>query len=435
MNKRFFCYAGFLTFSLLFFVLIIISASMLNDLILFTCYSVLLVYINPAKDALSPINWFVPFNWVYSVTYPVYLWFFGLEDEYSYNLVLCSFLAAFSFGLATLDFKAEGYLKIPCKHGQFFPASRIAVFFFSVPVLVSLLYAIQLGIGSKREFIDMSRVNPVLGLVAFVYPLTFCYTYFFLGASSKFSRLNLGFLFFFVLTLFCFVFAVTGERDNIFRILLIVFLVLFSFFRQYKKYYLFLGLFLVLFLLPVTQLFKGFLVTGIDLSSVNQLAMREVLFGEFSSSSRNIHTLYTYGWEYQYGYGIISDILRSIPVIGRSFESSTYWYNSTYRVENGIGGTSGWGFSLIGQGLVNFGLIGVFFIFFLVGIITRYFRQKSLISRAYLALYLYFLTMVIYSIRADLSNVISQGVKNGFISLGLLMVISWFLSKKNRGVS
>jgi oligosaccharide repeat unit polymerase len=424
MKQYLAAYGVFIILSLLGFGAILSSESLIYSTFIFTVYSFILLYMNLAEDLLSPLNWFLPFNFIYSAIYPMYLSYFDLIDIYSNDLILCSFIAAFSFALVTLEPKGKPILDIPSEQSNYCRVSLIAIFICALPVLLSLFTAVSLDITSKREFIDISRINPILGLIAFVYPLTFMFIVHLLKNMENMGKFKLTGTFYAVLILFLGIFALTGERDNVFRLLLCVFFIYYSFVKVYKKYYLFLGLIGVLFILPITQIFKGFLITGISFDVINTLAMKEVLFGEFSASSRNIHTLYIYGWDMQYGMDIVHNILKSIPFVGSDLESSTNWFNRVYRVQHGIDGTSGWGFSLIGQGLINFGLFGVFLVFSLLGVTTRLLRRLSFKGKLYTAFYIYFITMAIYGLRADISNILSQGIKNGLIALVILIMIS-----------
>lgn len=422
-NEFYFRYALFFFGSMIFGSIFIIVNDFLVLLASLILYSLFLVSINPNSSILSPIIWFIPFNLIYSISYPIYLYLFDLNDQHLATLMLVAFISSFAFCLVNME--SDKCRIIGRIDDELVNTCIPLIYIISGLIIMLIIYSVSIGLTSKREFLNAVPNNPLLSMIILVYPLTLCYVYYFISKVRNSNKVFTDKVTLLVVLVMFGVFAVIGERDALLRILMIVFFV-FCYLRFAKsRYTLFYVLTFALFLLPMTQFMKGFFVTGASLSGASEVALAEVFFGEFASSSRNIHTLLLYGFDFDYGRSIITDILRSIPIIGSDFQSTTQWYNDVYRTKNNIGGTSGWGFSLAGQGLITGGYFGVAIIFILLGLITRAISNLSSKSTLYLTFYLVFISITIYVIRADFANLFSQGIKNPI--LGIVMML--FLKK------
>lgn len=420
-SELYFHYGVFFLGTIFFGAIFIVADNSPILLVSLTLYSLFLVSINPNPSILSPIVWFVPFNLIYSISYPIYLYLFDLNDQYVPSLMLVAFISNFSFCLVNIE--GNKCRSIGSIDNKLVGTCIQLVYVISVLVLILMVYTVSIGVQSKRDFLNMAPNDPLLSLVIFVYPLTLCYIYYFLSKIQDTNRVLWDKTTILVVFVMLSVFAVIGERDVLLRIMMIIFLVLCYLKFTRSRYILFYILTLVLFLLPITQFMKGFLVTGATFSGVADVALREVFFGEFASSSRNIHTLLIYGFDFDYGLSIAKDALRSLPIIGSDFQSTTQWYNDVYRVKNNIGGTSGWGFTLAGQGLITGGYFGVAIIFIILGLITRIISYYSSKSALHLTFYLFFISITIYIIRADFANLFSQGIKNPALSIVMMLML------------
>jgi len=198
-------------------------------------------------------------------------------------------------------------------------------------------------------------------------------------------------------------------------------------------------LFVAVIILPVTQEAKAILVSESIMST--GLDWSKVLFGEFSASSRNLHFLIKYHPELLLGESYVWDIKRVLSFIFPEAYSTGLWFNEELRVSQGFYGTSGWGFSLIGLGYLNFGIIGVFIQFLIITCIICWLNKLSMKSDLHLAFYLMNISALIYCQRADLANFINLGFKIPILSIVVLVTFNqmylfitkpYLLKKDNR---
>lgn len=390
------------------------------DLLILVVYALSLVSLCRNGSLLSPIIWFVPFNLAYSIPYPIYVYFFLGDTVHLKEFIFISFVSLFAFSIVNIYSSSD---RVDTKlNFEVESITRKYILILSILVLLVALYAISIGVSSKREYLNAAKGDVVLRFIVIAHVLSFSYFFYLVNKSLAIGKLYIDRYFFVVLVAMFLLFAIMGERDFVFRLFLVAFLLYCHLRFASTRFILFFMLVVAIFLLPITQFMKGFLVTGLSLADSNAFDFESILFGEFASSSRNIHMLITYDWQYDYGYSLFTDLLRSLPVFGGGFSSTTQWYNEVYRVNHGIGGTSGWGFSLAGQGLITGGYLGVFVVFFLVGIISRIINSFAMKSSLSLAVYLVFISAVIYALRADLANLLSQGIKNPIFALISLLI-------------
>jgi len=275
-------------------------------------------------------------------------------------------------------------------------------------VLLGILYALASGASSKREVLDSEDV--VLTLVGFAQLA--------LTASVSLSIVKMGGNIFHPKSVFFVAFSTVymmalGERDALFR-----FLIILGFFYFDKRRTAYLPvvagiLASAIVAVPVSQFFKAIFLSGS--LQISELTLDLILSSEFASASRNLYTLIAYGVDNSLVY-LFSDILRgALPSFLSSFfidlKSSTSWYNKTYRFDNGFDGTSGWGFGLLAQGYLIGDVWGIILIMALVGTILAFITNRRLRSEYWYVFSLLSIATAIYCIRADMANFISQSFK------------------------
>lgn len=382
------------------------------QVLIFFIVSVLFMYSFRKYGCLHPISWFPIFFFLYSVVFLFYQQLDRSLTIYSSEIVPISFFGLMGF-LAPLIYLREKlyFPQVNIKNSYI----NFVWFFFAISCLLLILYVLNMGVTTKRDFLDNIGSLGGVFVVFSLLPVIYCIKI----IKNKKIDFSDPFLYFTLIILFT-AFGVTGERDYFFRFFLFIFLIYFTYTKYYVTY-LVLVVFLVFLLMPITQLAKGYLISdgsGLDYT----FDWKEVFFGEFFSSGRNLHYILEKNSSYYYGETIIWDIKRFLNFIFPDQMSTGYWFNEIFRVQNGNYSNSGWGFSLVAEGYMNLSIIGVFILYFFIGWMTFLIYRLAGRSIYYFIYYLMYVVVVIYITRADFANYLSLTFK-----VNLILVFSLFL--------
>lgn len=211
--------------------------------------------------------------------------------------------------------------------------------------------------------------------------------------------------------------AVTGERNYMFQIALIT-LICFSLAGKIKWYHLVGTLIGMVVLIPLSRSFKYYILTrSISAAfSWNNLLV-EFLDGEFISAGRNLQLLSANGYiNYFHGESLINDIVRLFYDTGYSNQT---WFHDVFFTNS----STGYGFTIVGEGYVNGGYFGVIFLMTMMGLLIRMLYSNAKKSRYYMVIYIYMIPFFIYSIRADFANILSALLKYSFVGIILIKII------------
>ena len=218
----------------------------------------------------------------------------------------------------------------------------------------------------------------------------------------------------------------TGERDIIFRAILILIITLFYFKRITKKHY-FLLLPIGAAIMISSLYFKYYFLRGtgntahIDLHRI----LYSFLMTDFRATGRNTQYLLNNLWTEGY-FGIelfFSELLRGLVPVS-SFINPSSWYN--YEVFPG--GFKGQAFTLIGFGHVIGGLYGVILVFVVLGLYIRVIYHRSRNSIYSLAFYLFSITIITACYRQTLNSIVNMSIK----AVLVMVLLTRLLVKKQR---
>ena len=392
-----------------------------------------------AYGILHPVSWFSIFFYLYAVSFPLLMTFEGYQDERLYQIIPLSVVTYCAF-IAPIVFITPFTLNAPRIkiNGQALQAAHWSV----LGVCVFLLfYVASQGIASKREFVDFSRGSSI-GLLLSVFSLAALMFAVQLLASTRRGRRNeLRIEMFNVLSVLTILvlavgYGVTGERDYIFRVLLFGFLVLFctQYREKYHFYYLLIAVFALVLVLPLSQAAKAVVLT----KELNYSGFESGDFfrTEFSSAGRNLYYLMSKGLNDYGGETLVWDLKRYVGIFFPGQESTGMWFNNHLRSVFGDESSSGWGFSLMGEGYLNFGYIGAPLMFLFVGGVTACVYSIAGRSDICFIFYLAYIPMMIYVLRADFANFLSLGFKINLIMTGVFWALKEYAvrSEKTRPV-
>jgi oligosaccharide repeat unit polymerase len=404
-------------------LLFMLNAAVSLQSVIFLAVVVLVMWRCQSYGVLHPLSWFSLFFYLYTVSYPMYVVTVG---GYYANLdfvIPISFLAYLSFSAAVLLLSPRTF-DVP-----YISLNRHALAWMAwiglVLCLLFVFYAISLGVESKRQFLDaiklagLEQVFIVFLFVTLLFAVRVAVQFQVNrnenAWSAIFDRLGVS-----VFLVFLAAFGVTGERDYVFRLVLLLVVVVFSYRYAYKYYYLLFAVFALVLILPFSQAAKGYFVSD----SVAYAGYQEgdIFNTEFASAGRNIHYVIARGIDDYGGATFIGDVKRYFSFIYPEQQSTTAWFNDYIRNSFGEGGTSGWGFSLVAEGYVNFGWYGPAVLFFFLGVVTALVYRVARLKDYGFIFYLLYIPTLIYVLRADLSNLLSLAFKVNF-ALVLLMYL------------
>lgn len=212
----------------------------------------------------------------------------------------------------------------------------------------------------------------------------------------------------------------TGERDRMF-----IFVVITGYLLIYigvLKVWHMLALFPigVIFLQMVTK-YKYFFMSNYVVQRIRfdsfTMVVRDFFYSEFYTVGRNLNLLVLHSPETKgmfKGYTIWNDFIRVF--------FDTKFTHGTWFTEN-ISHTKGYGFTMVGEGYINYGRIGVVLVFVIAGLILRFVYSHASKNIHWMTVYLYTIPVYIYSIRADLGNIFSPLLVHAGAAI-LIIIIS-----------
>ena len=387
-------------------------------------YASLIVYcmVFIGENVLAPSTWLIAFYGAYTLPYPIFIIYVGQVDDYAFQMMFAKLLglAGIVLGLVLVPSKGERSFILKADVSDKYLTLLINALF--ILLIIGLTGAAEVGHTSKREFLDAQK-GGVVALLGLFLPYTYVFGMRLLRNSQYNERIFLKIDLIYMLP-FIIAFLLIGERDILFRVLLIVFFIYFTFLKKITPTYFYLIIVCFVFILPLTQEAKALLVNSNSLSF--DIDIGKVLFCEFSAASRNLHFIIKNHHEILYGESFIWDLKRVFSIFFDDSFSTGYWFNEVYRKEAGYLGTSGWGFSLLAQGVLNFGLFGAFSIYFLITVNAQLFYNNAYRSEMWLITYMIYISAVIYCQRADLANYINQAIKIP-IMIGLVVITFFYI--------
>ena len=185
-------------------------------------------------------------------------------------------------------------------------------------------------------------------------------------------------------------------------------------------------------LLAGSKVFKYFFLRGEtagELTSDNLII--NFLSSDFSAHTRNLQALVENRTEGVLGFQyLLSDISRILFAM-MDIPNTARWFNDDIMPRYHLSG-GGYGFTIIGEGYVTLGIVGIIFVMFVASYFLRYLYLNSTKSALYLALYIYMLPQCIYATRQDLICIFSPFIKHALLGFVLLKIIKniFYGSKK-----
>jgi len=372
-------------------------------------------------DLFHPYTWYVPFFFLYSASVPILVWLEIKEDIGDLQeTVFLEWLALTVFLLVVGPVGRK--LMLPSQQLPRMKVMAWVLLTLSMAVSAAYLGHIwQNNLASKYEIAlspsVLARLDPAFSVYALVYTMLLCIAFQHKVFPWGLIVCALGWN---VLA-----FLLSGERDLVFRILWITVFLFHGLYRPLSRGVLAGIAVAFITLVPILGDLKNVLLSETEPTVIlNALALR-VLNDEFLTGSENLQFyLRNAGFEpFYFGETLLWDLKRAfLPgFIFPEGPDPQRYFNMTFFpeiVEQG----GGRGFTLVGEGYMNFGALGVVLWFVFLGLFVRYLYERGTRSVTWFAVYVVSMPLIIYVIRADFSNLIAQYTKHIIIPMLLLHV-------------
>lgn len=382
-------------------------------------------------DLAHPYVWYSFVFMIYSISYPI-LYINGvLNDVYVYTdtLIISQWLALVTFLIVVTPHKIK-YSKLKPTNNLIF-TNDILLFAISIFLLLVILEISINGYEHKSEIYSEASMFTFIGFrLALVLIILFAFTM--SQFALKNNKVNKKIAVYVVLLMFL-LFFFSGERDLLIRTL-VVFLFIYHILvkdNKLSKEIILIGI-VSLLLIPLMQQFKYFGLTG-ETNDTKHNFLIELLLSEFSSASKNLQILlldHTVNGVFE-GATFVSATIRALNIenlFNINILSSNAWFNNKYfELER-----AGQGFTLVGDGYINYGYLGIIILFIFIGILVRILYALSNKNIFYFVLYIVSIPILMYATRADFANVLTQIFNQNVLIVFILSLVIKYSQKKHQ---
>lgn len=406
-----------------------ISNNIVYDIVAFVILVLGAVY-TVRFDLAHPYVWYSIVFMFYSISYPILYLLGDLNAVFPYtkSLMFSQWLALSIFLIVVTPIKTD-YSKLK-QNKSIMVTSKIFLLFTSLIVFFTIYEISTGGYTHKTEIYSGGSILTLIGFRA-VLVLLILFTINLSIYSLNKNKLDIRMSIFVLSIVFLMVFF-SGERDLLIRFFVSVLFIYYVLIKNSKLNInvILLGAF-SLALIPILKKYKYFGLTG-ETAETNSNIFIDFLQSDFISASRNLQVLLLDESSNGIfnGSTFVSAFLRmlnleNIPWV--NVISANSWYNQTYFPNR----TAGQGFTIVGDGYINFGYVGIIILFVFIGIIVRVLYSLSNRSANYFSFYILSIPIFLYSIRADLANILLPLFKQNLITFLLLhLLISILYSNK-----
>ncbi|WP_341322766.1 O-antigen polymerase [Solibacillus sp. FSL H8-0523] len=388
--------------------------------IIYFCVLPIIAVVLVRGDLAHPYTWYSIVYTLYAIGYPVTYLFESTYDIYIYtkSLMLVQIIAL------SIILVIVGPTRISFHKNVFKLAfeKRNKTLFYVVLILVSMsvLEVIFKGYSHKVQIYEQGSPIVQIGfrvilLLMIIYAINQTITFI---KNEKFNNKE---LFAFILITFG-IFYYSGERDLFLRGLIVILFLYYIFSAKQKINLLtiIMGISSLL-LIPLMAKFKYFGLTG-NVSKSDGNFLLSLFNSEFASASKNLQIILLSEYNSYFGgqsyiWGIIRGLNLDSIFTAPSIMS---WYNSTFFEEN----RAGQGFSILAEGYLNNGYSGIVFIAVSIGLIMKLLYRTSKINVYFFVYYLSAIPIFMYSLRADLANLLTPLIGQNLLFLVLLLIFN-----------
>lgn len=415
-------------------LMLLFSSSIYVDIFAFI-FLVVNSFVIVKFDLSHPFVWFSFIFMLYSLAYPILYLFGATYDIYDYSksLIFSEWLALATFLLIVTPKKVD-YSRLINQRKDLFSSNYI-IHIVTIFVLITTFQVSSGGFQDKTAIYGEGSFFTLLGfraalILIVIYSITLSIY------VLKYQKLNLKLVTYIFLVTFSISF-ISGERDFLIRFIVVS---AFIYYILIKKTKLTMETILIgilgLTLIPVLNTFKYYGLTG-EINTSQENFIVQFLTSDFMSASKNMQILLLDNTSKGifHGESIISAIFRALSIdklFGLELLSSSQWFNDYYFGPK----RAGQGFTLVGDGYLNFGYLGIIIVFVLIGIIVKILYLKSNYNVYFFVYYILSIPVFMYAIRSDLANILVPLVKQNLITILFVVFIALIIRNiKNPNIS
>jgi len=371
-------------------------------------------------DLTHPLFWFSSSFGLYSTGYSlIYILGYPANSGYSKENTLLALVAlsvvVLVVGVKKYDsynfFESRNY-NLMSRNGNKQITEFILIVLLLV-LLISVAILFRTPFNHKNEMLAGRNIFFVLGAYSARF-LTLYISFYLLLFIDKDRRKTKFFMIFsgFAVILFS---LFTGERDAMFRFLIVIIVSLFTA-KKISKRMLMILVPIGMFALIVGRYFKYYFVSGITNTSIkSQSFIYNFLTSDFHAAGENLQILINNTWTESYhGFSLILIDLISPFIPGGYFENVGTWFNDTF-----YPGSYSRAFTLLGEGYVIGGTLGIIALFIILGVGIKILYKNSTKNIYWLVLYIYSIPTIITSFRSTLGTITIAIIRIALLSIAI----------------
>ena len=418
----------------LYIILSSIAIYISNDLIVFCTVNIGLVFLISILlklDIKNPMISFLMIFILYQISYPI-LNKLGIKVfEYitlNSNYYFYSWIATISFVLFYGSVSNIEYDKNRLTVSINSKYTNIIYIILATISIISSIFVIKSGYQSKSEIGNSNNLILSLGNMSYtaliIYPL-----YYLMSGNIKAKHKVLITVLNSIIMLFgVFTF---GERSYFLNYLVALIIYYFTYNKINIKKAIIISI-LLLILLSSSSSLKMLFTSSRYINTGNDNVFISFLNSDFESAGFNFNYLLNNNDQFELkGKSYIYDFLSPLDdFIDISKYNSTKWYKNKYWSDR----KTGLGFSIIGEGYVNFGLIGIVLEMFIIARLTKFMYKLSNKGYYLYIIYIGYMSLLMYSSRQSIASIISPLFKyHILIALIMYFINTKIKKKKNWG--
>lgn len=369
----------------------------------------------------NPLFWYLGAFTIYSTGYPLlYVYEINISQGFSPDPLRWSWIAYFTFVIFFCYPKRTAYNN---HIYVWFNKNAYTLFIHIAAVLILLSIFLILINGYTNKTSIYAGGNPLItlsfSLIYIVHTLYICV----MQINYKINnRIDNRYLIVFIGIVSLLLTMFSGERDILFRFLIITSFSLYLNNEVKTRGITMIGVLLII-LIPISRILKYYFLSlkssSIDFDFSIHSFLNSLITGEFESASKNLQILANDSQNAMGALGGLSYISDITRILGFSPYSSLQWFNTNYYP----GSIVGHGFSIVGEGYVNFGLAGVILNFIVIALLLGYVYKNRFKNEFYTTVFISIMPIMIYSIRADFANIFSPLCRQVILPLLLFNII------------
>lgn len=376
-------------------------------------------------DIVHPYVWYLPLYFLYSAALPIVVSMGELSDRSAIPDVVrvewaaaCAFIVIVGPLRRPLRLAPQSIADLELPSWFLYVVSLVMTVIFVVGIWTSTLISKYELATSVEAFV---RLDPFFSILALAYGTVL---------ATAFVRRKIPWvLIAFTLGWNLFALGISGERDYLLRVVWITIFLAHVLYRRFATTPLLIAATCSLIVIPIMGDMKNVLLSG-EVSGVQvNSSVTRVLGDEFITASDNLRLLIDNPpWEPLHGETLIWDVHQTLlsGTLFRTAEgvSPQQKFNEIF-FPSVVAKGGGRGFTLVGEGYVNFGLPGAVLWYLLLGGLVSYVYRRASTSIPWMVGYVVAMPLVVYVTRADFSNLMSQSLKHIALPLALIYVLQF----------